>query len=114
MKEKKPLQSKVISPEYETIQIENDSLRDATSATKERNQEEMIDVSWWCTFKRQLIIVFILFMQSLGIPTYATVTVKEGKKSLQSKLVATLQVEDGSSQDSATEQRKQEEMMDVS
>ena len=57
-------------------------------------------------------------MQSLEIPTYATVTVTGGKKSLQSKLFspeyATLQVEDGSSQDSATEQRKQEEMMDVS
>ena len=57
-------------------------------------------------------------MQSLGIPTYATVNVMGRKKSLQSKLVppeyATLQVEDGSSQDSATEQRKQEEMMDVS
>ena len=46
MKEKEPLQSKVVSPEYETIQIENGSLRDATSTTKERNQEEMIDVSW--------------------------------------------------------------------
>ena len=41
-----------------------------------------------------------------------------GKKPLQSKLVpteyATLQVENGSSQDSAIEQRKQEEMMDLS
>ena len=46
MKEKKPLQSKVVSSEYETIQIKNDGLRDVTSATKERNQEEMIDVSW--------------------------------------------------------------------
>ena len=46
MKEKKPLQSQVVSPEYETIQIKNDSLRDATSATRERNQEEMMDVSW--------------------------------------------------------------------
>ena len=46
MKEKEPLQSKVVSPEYETIQIKNDNLRDATSATKERNQEEMMDVSW--------------------------------------------------------------------
>ena len=57
-------------------------------------------------------------MQSLEIPTYATVTVMGRKKPLQSKLVppeyATLQVEDGSSRNSATEQRKQEEMMDVS
>ena len=38
-----------------------------------------------------------------------------GKKSLQvPPEYATLQVEDGSSQDSTTEQRKQEEMMDVS
>ena len=45
IKGKKPLQSKVAPPEYETLQIKNDSLRDATSATKERNQEEMMDVS---------------------------------------------------------------------
>ena len=57
-------------------------------------------------------------MQSLEIPTYATVTVTGGKKSLQSKLVppeyAMLQVKDRNSQDSTTEQRKKEEMMDVS
>ena len=45
IKGKKPLQSKLAPPEYETLQIKNDSLRDATSATKERNQEEMMDVS---------------------------------------------------------------------
>ena len=43
---KKPLQSEVAPPEYETLQIKNDSLKGATSATKERNQEEMRDVSW--------------------------------------------------------------------
>ena len=57
-------------------------------------------------------------MQSLGIPIYATVTIMGRKKPLQSKLIppeyATLQVEEGSLQDSTTEQRKQEEMMDVS
>ena len=61
MKEKEPPQSKVVSPEYETIQIKNDSLRDATSATKERNQEEIMDVSRWCRFKRELIVVLYCF-----------------------------------------------------
>ena len=43
MKEKKHQQNKLVPPEYETLKIKNDSLRDATSATNEKSQEEMMD-----------------------------------------------------------------------
>ena len=43
MKKKKHLQSKLVPPEYQTLQIKNDSLRDDTSATNEENLEEMMD-----------------------------------------------------------------------
>ena len=41
-----PPQSKPVPPEYETLPVKDESLRDAASAETQRNLDKMMDVSW--------------------------------------------------------------------